>query len=108
MGRFKLLLVAFAITISNSVFANPAVKFIDGESVSMEIQRTLEEVRCEERFEVTVFFSISEDNKIGNLAIASPNEEVNNLLQKKLEGQKLYGDFWQHGKIYEFSVIGSV
>ena len=105
MRHLKLMLVAFAITLS-SVYANNK-KFVNANSVSSEIERTLEEHNCnvQEDFSVTVFFSVSEDGKIQSLNVASANEAVNELLQEKLEGQQVPGDFWRKGKIYELTVV---
>lgn len=106
MRHLKLLLVAFAVTMSTALYANPASKFTDENSVSAEIENLLEQscYAAEENFTVTVFFSISQDNRIQSISVASSNEAINEYLQAKLVEQELPGDFWKKGKIYELSV----
>ena len=105
MRNLKFMLVALAITLSSTIYAN-SKKYVDANSVSAEIERTLEEINCDvqQDFSVTVFFSVSEDGRIQSLSVASNNEEVNKLLQEKLAGQEVPGNFWRKGKIYELTV----
>lgn len=106
MRTLKLMLVALAITLSSSIYANNK-KFVNADSLSVEIEKTLEQYNCDaqEDFAVTVFFSVSEDGRIQSLNVASENEQVNELLQQNLEGQAVPGDFWRKGKIYELTVV---
>lgn len=110
MRHLKLLLVAFVITISTALYANPDSKFTDENSISTEIENLMEEpcYSAEKDLTVTVFFSLSEDRKIQSISVASPNEALNEFLQKRLGNQELSGDFWQEGKIYELSVTRRV
>lgn len=107
MRHLKFMLVALAITLSSTIYANNSKKFANATSVSSEIERTLEEFNCDlqEDLSVTVFFSVSEDGKIQSLSVASENEKMNELLQDKLEGQEVPGAFWRKGKIYELTVV---
>src|SRR6056297_163932 len=107
MRHLKILLVAFAITMSTAVFASSDHKFNDPDSISSEIEKLIEEsnFNLSNEFTVTVFFSISEDGKIQSLSVASQNEALNEFLQQKLQNQELPGKFWRQGKIYEVSVV---
>ena len=106
MKNLKMLLVAFAITLSTSSIANPG-RLVNADSVSVEIARLLEEKACnsQEEIKVTVFFSVSEDQKIQSLSVASPSEEINAYVQKKLENKFIPGEYWMKGKIYELTVV---
>lgn len=105
MKTLKMLLVAFAITMSSTTYANsPEAGRTSG--VSGEIQKMISEsdLTIEENFTVTVIFKVNEDKKIEIRSISSPNEEVNEFLRKRLENQKLYGALWSCDKIYELPV----
>ncbi|GAB2774463.1 hypothetical protein [Salinimicrobium soli] len=106
MKNLKFLLVAFAITMSTSVFANSS-RFINTESVTSEVEKVLNESYCDlqEDLSVTLFFSVSENGRIQSLEVASGNEEVDQLLKERLEDQEVPGDYWRKGKIYELSVV---
>ena len=106
MRHLKFMLVALAITLSSSIYAN-SKKYVNANSISSEIERTLEENHCyaQDDFSVTVFFSVSEEGRIQNLSVASSNEAINELLQEKLAGQEVPGNFWRKGKIYELTVV---
>ncbi len=105
MKKLKTLLVIITVTMSTVAFAN-SEKFTDPDSVTIEIEKLVcqNENVSGKSYSVTIFFSISDDNRIQSLSVASPNEEVNQLLSKKLAGQELLGDQWMKGKIYELSV----
>jgi hypothetical protein len=105
MRHLKFLLVAFAITMSTSVFANSS-KLINSSSVSSEIEKVLHESYCDlqEDLTVTVFFSVSENGRIQSLEVASGNEKLDELVKEKLEDQEVPGDYWRKGKIYEITV----
>lgn len=109
MKNLKMLLVAFAITMSANLYAGSA-RLINPDSVSVEIARLLDESVCtsQEEIKVTVFFSVSEDQKIQSLSVASPNAEISAYVQKKLENQFVPGDYWLKGKIYELTVVKKV
>ncbi|MGB7784773.1 MAG: hypothetical protein WBL27_01615 [Salinimicrobium sp.] len=106
MRNLKLMLVALVISLSSTIYANNR-KFVNTDSLSVEIERTLDQYNCDvqEDLTVTVFFSVSEDGRIQSLTVASGDEKMNNLLQDKLEGQEVPGDFWRKGKIYELTVV---
>ncbi|MGB7842722.1 MAG: hypothetical protein WBL21_08030 [Salinimicrobium sp.] len=106
MRHLKFMLVALAITLSSTTYAHNK-KFVNPSSVSTEIEKTLEDFKCDVQgdFSVTVFFSVSEESKIQSLSVASANDEINELLQEKLAGQEVPGEFWRKGKIYELTVI---
>lgn len=107
MKTLKMLLVAFAITMSSAANADPNLKFVDGKSLSCEVESFLEQ--HQETFgkevEVVLFFSVSEDRKIQSLAVASPHETVNTSVFGMLENCELTGEFWRLGKIYEIRII---
>ncbi len=109
MKKLKLFLVGFAVSVSAAMYGNSPVRFIDVNAVSHEIEIIMEQSLCEpeEGFAVTVFFSISEENRIQELQIASSNQELNAILLMKLENQELTGPSWRLGKIYELSVISA-
>lgn len=104
MKNLKLLLVAFALSLSTAVDAKEPVT---ADSVSLEIEKVLSESGCDvhDDLSVTVFFSVSDDEKIQSLNIASENEEINQLLEKRLAHKELTGEFWRKGKIYELTVV---
>lgn len=107
MKTLKLLLVAFAISISTNSVANSDPKFFNEGSIASEVSKILEQKNCtqENDFVVTLFFSISEDKKIQNISVASSNEELNQFLAARLTNQELPGDAWRMGKIYELSIV---
>lgn len=107
MKNLKLLLVGFAIILSS---ATKAETFKNPDSVSVEIERMLKDVKsCDNKdLEVTVFFSISEDQKIQSLSVASSDVEVGRYIQKQLENKQLPAENWMKGKIYELTVVRRV
>ena len=108
MKRFKLLLLTLAITISTVIYAEKSARIYDLSGLSAEIELLLRDMdhSLNEGQSVTVFFSISEDKSIQYVSVASEDLEVSDLLQKKLQGQKLDGVKWREGMIYELSVYG--
>lgn len=105
MRKLKLLLVIFAVVMSTTAFAN-SEKFTDPDAVTLQIEKLVKakETSLGKDFSVTIFFSISENNRIQSLSVASPDEVINQLLLKELSGQELSGDQWLKGKIYELTV----
>ena len=105
MKTLKMLLVACVITISSTTFAN---SFDGGKTrgVPGEIQKMLSESNLiiEENFTVTVVFRVTNDKKIEIRSITSPSEKVNEFVRKRLDNQKLSGDFWTLAKVYELPV----
>ena len=108
MKRFKLLLLTLAITVSTVIYAEKSGRIYDLNSLSAEIELLLRDTdhTLEEGKSVTVFFSISEENSIQYISVASEDLEVVDLLQKKLQDQQLDGEKWREGVIYELSVYG--
>lgn len=108
MKRFKLLLLTLAITISTVIYAEKTSRIYDLLGLSAEIELLLEDTdhSLEEGKSVTVFFSVSEDKSIQYVSVASEDFEITNLLQEKLQDQKLDGEKWREGVIYELSVHG--
>lgn len=104
-----MLLLVCAISFSTIMTANPEVRFADLNSISNEIEKILQEshYRITEDLKVTVFFSISEDQRIQCLSVASGNEDVNYFIKKELENKLLLGDDWRKGVIYEITVYNS-
>ena len=111
MKNLKLLLVLVAMILSSFVSAKEIPNLVNPDSVSVEIERMLKDMdvanECEP-FEVTVFFSVSDDQKIQSLSVASPNEKVNDRIQKQLINKQLPTTYWRKGKIYELTVISKV
>lgn len=107
MRHLKLLLVGVSFIYSSVLFAGTAYKLNDASSITSEIESLIEKscLELDDHFTVTVFFSVSNDQKIQSLSVASPDESINQYLQEKLENQELSGEFWRTGKIYEISVI---
>jgi len=107
MKKLNLLLVMFALVISSSVSAKEIRNLANPDSVSVEIERMLENLelanQCEP-LEVTIFFSVSEDQKIQSLQVSSSNEEVNSYILKELSNEQL-PEAWMKGKIYELTVV---
>ena len=107
MRRFKLLLAAFVITMSTTFYAYPMV---EGEvrrgSVSYEIEKMLKDsnIIIEEEFTVTILFKVNDSKRIEIHSIKSPNEEVNEFLERRLENRKLTGQKWFRNKYYELPV----
>lgn len=111
MKNSKLLLVVFAMILSLGVKAESLSKFANPDSVSVEIERMLKDLKLAnecENLEVTVFFSVSEDQKIQNLSVASSNGDVSRYIQKQLENKELAPEAWMKGKIYELTVLKRV
>lgn len=108
MKNLKLLSLVIAMIISSTVSAREIKNLSNPDSVSVEIEKMLEHVKfvndCEP-LEVTVFFSVSEDQKIQSLSVASPNEEVNDYIQKQLADKQLPTEYWMKGRIYELTVV---
>jgi hypothetical protein len=106
MRQFRLMLIAFAMTMV-STYANTS-SITDGKKqpVSVEIQKMLSDsgLSFEEEFTVTVYFKVSEDQKIEIKGVQSSNERVNEFLKKRLQNQKLHGDNWMTDKTYELPV----
>ena len=108
MKNLKLLLVMFVMILSSSVSAKEIRNLTNPDSVSVEIERMLKDMKLANEcapLEVTVFFSVSEDQRIQSLSVASPNGEVNDLIQKQLSNKQLPAEFWMKGKIYELTVV---
>ncbi|MEG9328195.1 hypothetical protein SAMN04488034_10655 [Salinimicrobium catena] len=105
MKNLKTLFVIFAIVLSTTAFAK-AEKFTDPASVTEEIEKLVksETYVSEGALEVTIFFSISEEDRIQSLSVASSNEEINQVLLKELNGKELTGEQWLKGKVYELTV----
>lgn len=110
MKNLKLLLVGFAIILSSATKAETPKNFINPDSVSVEIQKMLKELNSadDKDLTVTVFFSVSEDQKIQSLSVASSDKEVGSYIQKQLENKELPEKNWMKGKIYEFTVVKKV
>lgn len=109
MKLFKKLLLVGAISFSTILTANPVDRFADLTSISNEIEKILQEshYNITEDLKVTIFFSISEDDKIQCLSVASENEDVNYFIKRELENKLLAGDQWRKGVIYEITVYYS-
>ena len=108
MKNLKLLLVLLVMTISSTALAGEVRDLRNPDSVSIEIERMLKDLnlanKCE-ALEVTVYFSVSEDQKIQSLSVASTNEEVRAYIQKQLANHQLPSGFWMEGKIYELTIV---
>lgn len=109
MKNLKLLLAGFAIIISSATKAEN-LNSVNPDSVSVEIERMLKDVKVADNkdLEVTVFFSVSEDQKIQSLSVASTDQEVSRYIQEKLENKLLPEKSWMKGKIYELTVVKRV
>jgi hypothetical protein len=110
MRNLKLLSVVFALILSSTVSAKEIKSLANTDSVSVEIERMLENIELAnecEHLEVTVFFSVSEDGEIQGLSVASSNGEVKEYVQEQLANTKLPEGFWMKGKIYELTVVKS-
>lgn len=105
MKNLKTLIVIFVIAISTTAFAN-AEKFTDPASVTEEIEKLVkgQTYVSDDALSVTIFFSISEEDRIQSLSVASPNEQINQFLLKELSGKELRGEQWLKGKVYELTV----
>lgn len=106
MKTFKMLLLLGAFSFSTLSFANPSDTFSDLSSISSEIEKILQEshYNLDKDLTVTIFFSISENNKIQCLSVASGNEDVNYFVQKELENRFIMGKNLEEGVIYEVTV----
>ena len=107
MRHLKLFLIGVSFIVGSILYANPAHKLTNINSITSKIESLIDQscLQVGPHFEVTVFFSVSEDQKIQSLTVASTNEEINQFLQKQLENSELPGEYWRTGKIYEISVI---
>ena len=106
MKSSKILLPIIAVLMSAAIYASPTSRLYDLESLSQEIEFLLKSsnYHVEEGENVTVFFSISEDNRIQHVTVASEDEKVTFILEKKLKNRQLDGSKWREGMIYELSV----
>lgn len=107
MKTFKMLLFVCAISMTTLLHANPSSeRFGDMNSVSHEIEMILQESRfiLDDEMQVTVFFSISEENTIQCISVASGNEDLDYFIKKELENRHVFGSEWREGMIYELSV----
>jgi hypothetical protein len=108
MKRFKLLLLTLAISISTITYAEKSEKIYDLNALSAEIELLLRNANqtIPEGETITLFFSISEEMEIQALNVASTNKKTSELLEKKLQHQKVDGRKWREGMIYELSIKG--
>lgn len=108
MKNLKLFLVVVAMIFSSTISAKEIKNLANPDSVSVEVEKMLANLNvvseCEP-IEVTLFFSVSEDQKIQSLSVASSNEEVKKYIQKELAGNQLPAGYWMKGKIYELTVV---
>ena len=106
MIRLKILLLTFAISTSTILLSSREPKISDLQSLSNEVALLIRNSNepSKEGKAITIFFSVSEDSTIQFVHVAAPNEEVSNLVQKKLNNRKLDGSNWREGKIYEVSI----
>lgn len=106
MKNLKLLLVVVALiftsTIQAEITKNP-------DSVSSEIEQLLKDFQSSncETLEVTLFFSVSEDQKMQSVSVASENKEVCKFLEERLANKELPAE-WMQGKIYELTVVKNI
>lgn len=108
MKRFKLLLLTLAISVSTVIYAEKSGRIYDLNAFSAEIELLLRDSNqfIPEGETVTLFFSISEDKSIQYLAVASADSKISSLLENKFQDQKLDGEKWREGIIYELSIEG--
>lgn len=106
MKRFKLLLLILAISVSTVNYAKTSEKIYDLIALSEEIELLLRDANqfIPEGESITIFFSISKDKTMQHVAVASANRKMSALLEKKLQEQKLDGEKWREGMIYELSI----
>ena len=107
MKNLKLFFAAFALMLTTSTFANTGLfPETNRESITYEIEKMLKDsgLIIEEEFTVKVIFKVNEDHEIVIRTIKSPNEEVNQFLEKRLNNRKLHGEGWSVEKIYELPV----
>ena len=107
MRHLKFMLVAFALSLCTGASANTSLDYeVKRGSISYEIEKMLadSDLVIEEEFTVKVIFKVNQDNRIEIRSIISPNEKVNEFLQRRLEDQKLHGSRWDAEKIYELPV----
>lgn len=106
MKNFKIFLPAFALLMSLAIYATPTSRLYDLASLTLEIEFLLKSsnYNIEKGDNVTVFFSISKDRQIQHVTVASEDEKIVYLLEKKLKDRQLDGNKWREGMIYELSV----
>ena len=106
MKSSRIFLPVIAVLLSTAIYATPTSRIYDLESLSAEIEFLLKtsNYNVDEGESVTVFFSISEDNEIQHVTVASVDEKVAHLLEKKLNDRQLDGSKWREGMIYELVV----
>lgn len=108
MKTFKTLFVALALIFSSTFFAAelPSEEDRSNSPVSYEIEKMLADSNLiiENDFVVKIVFKVNSEKRIELRSIESPNEEVNEFLEKRLKNRKLHGDGWFTEKIYELPV----
>lgn len=107
MKAIKILLLTFSLAVSTN-FGVKSEKILDLNALSAEIELLLRDSNrlIPEGETITLFFSISEDKSIQHLTVASADSKTCALLEKKFGNQKLDGEKWREGMIYELSIAG--
>jgi hypothetical protein len=101
MKRFKLLLLALGLIASTTAFAANPVPISEGTSTSKELKKLLKtpEFIVDHDMEAEVLFTITEDNEIIILSVATDEAEVASYVKSSLNHQTLKSDL-EHGKQY--------
>lgn len=106
MKSLKLLLVVVAMIFTSTIQAENTT---NPDSVSSEIEKLLKDFQPSDckTLEVTLFFSVSEDQKMQSVSVASENKEVCRFLEERLADKELPAE-WMQGKIYELTVVKKI
>lgn len=107
MKPFKFLLLSLALSVSSMMYSNTSER-IDPNELSAEIEQLLRNANqfIPEGESIILFFSISEDKSIQYITVASTDFKTSAILEKKLQHQKLDGEKWREGMIYELTIKG--
>lgn len=108
MKRFKLLLLTLTISVSTVIYAEKSGRIYDLTALSAEIELLLRDSNhlLGEGESVNLFFSISEENTIQYVSVAATDSDISEFLEKELQHQKLDGEKWREGMIYELVIEG--
>ncbi|MBT8263121.1 MAG: hypothetical protein KJO05_09885 [Bacteroidia bacterium] len=101
MKRFKLFLLALGLVASTTAFAANPAPISEGTNTSKELKKMLKtpEFIVDHDMEAQVLFTLTEDNEIVILSVATDEEQVASYVKEHLNHKTLKSDLEQ-GKQY--------
>jgi hypothetical protein len=101
MKRFKLFLLALGLVASTTAIAANPAPITEGTNTSKELKKMLKtpDFIVDHDMEAQVLFTLTEENEILVLSVATDEEEVASYVKEHLNHQILKSDL-EHGKQY--------